>query len=753
MSDPNNINLLKGAAGSGVKAKYASDVFIQGGFLGGVSTRGIDLSANSNNHSSRGRFTNPLTDGCMILVKNVSGPDAHGMYIYDTMRRTGNNCYPLDVHGTQDTSFSNVTIQDNNIYFYEASSDPAGLNKDDSITQYACFKQADKFFKMGTYTGNGNSGDRVFNHGLGCRPGMLWIKKYGGSGGNRDFLCWHASIGETGYFRLDDDGDSTTYFKIQIATENSTSFTINGANDDVNESGGTYAWYAFGDGSDTSYGPNEDKAIIKYGSFNPTAAGVNISTGFEPAWGLFKRKAGYSSAPNPSPFKGRPYFLSEVTSGFGCGDQWDGVVYPHGHRLQGDSTTGSMVRRHYDGFEVGSYGLSYSQTDKTTIYFCISRDEAPAPSGITVSKVFKTSTYSTGTTGRFDTGFQHGFELGIFEYTQNGTHSQDSRMCIFRRGAFSANRWKYNALPTEDMEGFNNDSNINSGGFGGYPFSTDQCVISKYQDYYRYGNRNPSTNNAARATFFSRLAPIMTTLTYIGDGTGNRTIPHNLTVVPDIVWFKSPNDSTSSWFSSGKGTYSTSMQSNWWKYPCWTAAVHNSEDPTGSGTTNDLSAIPDDTNIYVGSSLNQNNTSYYVVLWASYPGILKIGGYSGNGTNTDDSQNIDCGFGSYNKPAWLLIRRFTNPQDYDHGNNWYFFSSAIGYNDAGSSQDRWMVPEGARGTETFYNNTYPQNIINTHTGGFQVIQDNDPAVGPGSYSKRADLNKNGEHYHYIAYSQ
>ena len=762
MSDPNNINLLRGAAGGGDQAKYASDVFMQGTYKGwnGTKTYRTDVTNHyPHGHKNRGRCKKLKTDGCMVMVKNFMGPNERNFYIYDTMsgRGDGDDKYGLPISaGLQDTSHKGVTITDTSLVFKYSSGDPSDVQLDDSYIYWCCFKQADKFFKMGTYTGNGGSGDRTIYHGLGCRPGMVWLKKYGGTGGTRDFLVWNAGAGvESGYFRLDDNGDFNTYYKIKVETDNTSSFKIKRDNTDTNESGGTYVWYAFGDGSDNTYGVNGDKSIIKAGEYNPSSAGVNISLGFEPDWGLFHRKAGYSSAPNPSPFRGDPYFMSQVNGGFGCGDIRDGIMYAGAKRYASDSTTGSMVRRHYDGFQVGSTGISYSQTAKNTLYFCISVDEAPAPKDVAVNHVFHSSIYNTGTSGEVNTVFTYGFELAWFDMVQNGTHSQDNRSHIFRRGAYCSQRVNAGSLNKQQLDDVHNQNQVNGTGMGigGHPLIIDNGLISKAGNTYQYGNRTPSICSQARVTYMSRIPPIMTTLVYMGYGTGDRTIPHNLGAAPEAVAFAIPDWGDKKFFSKGSTVNSSVSDANWYKY--WTdMSSTNQAANMPNGEAGYLSQNPDETNLYIGSSTNASGNAYYVNLWASYSGILKIGGYNGNGSSDGDSQNIDCGFGTKTKPGWLFIRRFTNQQDFDPSNDWYYFSQSVGFNDGGSgTKDRWISPNSARGTTNWggANALYDQNIVNTYAGGFAVVQDTTQSES-GSTSYRANLNKSGESYHYMAYA-
>jgi len=752
MTDPISSNNLKGAAGAGGdNAKYSGDVFTQGAFIGGLGTRNYSAS-NKNITDSRGKFfENLITDGAMLLTKCVYGNQERSWYVWDTARRTGNACYALPFKSTQDTSKTDISMYDGSI---SIANNTTGVNESNNVTFWCGFKCADKFFRITTYTGNGGNGDRHIAHNLGCRPGMVWIKKYGGSGGNRDFLVWNAAAGETGQYRLDDENDWSSYHKIQIATGNSTTVVIRRENTDTNESGGHYIMYAFGDGSDTSYGVNGDKSIIKVGSYNATTNQSGHETlGFEPCIGFFKRQYRVSNAPNPSPFRGDPYIISEVT-GFTAGNTYDGLLFTGSNANKRMRVDNSFLQRTSTGFRVGANGTGHADTSRVYLYMCIARNERPAAKDITTAQVFRSFTYSTATSGLQFLDYQHAYELAWFGYlSENNQHSQDSRMKIFRKCAWGSNNWTAGGNK-QDLSDMNDQNSLSSGlGIGGHPIAQDHAYVDKNSDYYRFGNRNPNTNSQARATLMSRIPPIMDVLMYIGDGTGNRVIPHTLQAAPEVLWFKEIGNSNAYYFHKGKSERS-GFSSKWWKYGDWTHGVNYGQSHTSSGSTSYMYAEPDDTNIYVGSSNNVNNRAYYVNLWASYSGIIKCGGYNGNGTNTGDSQNIDCGFGSTNKPGWLYIKRWTNQQDYDRGNNWYFFSAQRGFNDAGGgSNDRFLVPTAAKGTTDFGEGQHhDQNIVNTYTGGFQVIQDNNPSVS-GSTSHRADLNKSGESYHFIAYNQ
>ena len=71
-------------------------------------------------------------------------------------------------------------------------------------------------------------------------------------------------------------------------------------------------------------------------------------------------------------------------------------------------------------------------------------------------------------------------------------------------------------------------------------------------------------------------------------------------------------------------------------------------------------------NVPAGDIVNQNNNPFLALLFATLPGISKVGSYSGTGNNI----NVDCGF--TNGARFVLIKRTDGTGD------WYLWDSVRG---------------------------------------------------------------------------
>ena len=136
-----------------------------------------------------------------------------------------------------------------------------------------------KGFSVVTYTGTGSAA--TVAHGLGATPKWMIIK-------NRGVATWwtvyHTSLGATKYVRLNSTSAEIDNSNVWNDTEPTSSvFTVATVND-VNASGNTYVAYCWTDISGYS----------KFGSYtgNGSTTGPTVTTGFSPAWVMYKRTSG-----------------------------------------------------------------------------------------------------------------------------------------------------------------------------------------------------------------------------------------------------------------------------------------------------------------------------------------------------------------------------------------------------------------------------------------------------------------------------
>ena len=167
-----------------------------------------------------------------------------------------------------------------------------------------------------------------------------------------------------------------------------------------------------------------------------------------------------------------------------------------------------------------------------------------------------------------------------------------------------------------------------------------------------YASRNVIYQNFARAPGFFDV------VCYTGTGSA-RTVSHNLGVAPEFIIIKSRSNAIDWRTFSNFGTtnYRRGVLNN-----NTSVGLINYADDFG------ISSAPTSSGISVGTNVVSNASGYTYVayLFASCPGVSKVGSYTGNGS----SLNIDCGF--TNGARFVLIKRTDSTGD------WYVWDTARG---------------------------------------------------------------------------
>ena len=170
------------------------------------------------------------------------------------------------------------------------------------------------------------------------------------------------------------------------------------------------------------------------------------------------------------------------------------------------------------------------------------------------------------------------------------------------------------------------------------------------------GNEYLGGTTTTVPTHMWRRAPgYFDVVSYTGTGS-NRTVAHNLGVAPEMMWVKSRN-ATRSWsvFHSALGPTKGGLGLDLSSPASTDSTVWNDTSPTSAVFT-----------VGTYGNVNTLNNTYIAYLFATAPGVSKVGSYTGNG----GTQNIDCGFSS--GARFVLIKRSSNAQD------WYIFDSTRG---------------------------------------------------------------------------
>lgn len=144
-------------------------------------------------------------------------------------------------------------------------------------------------------------------------------------------------------------------------------------------------------------------------------------------------------------------------------------------------------------------------------------------------------------------------------------------------------------------------------------------------------------------------------VSWVGDGTYPRTIPHSLGYEPGLVMIKI-------WSGASE---------NWWCY--WKESPNgyrdyyslNLSDAANTTATAELSA--NSSSLTIDTYYNESPKGYVAYLFANDSPLVKCGTYTGNGSNTTPKV-VNVGF----TPAFILIKNSSST------GNWMMFNTTLG---------------------------------------------------------------------------
>jgi hypothetical protein len=172
-------------------------------------------------------------------------------------------------------------------------------------------------------------------------------------------------------------------------------------------------------------------------------------------------------------------------------------------------------------------------------------------------------------------------------------------------------------------------------------------------------------------------------------GTGSvQTLAHNLNVVPELMITKRRDSPTlGNWY-----TYSASLATS--------IALFLNDDGQGGSSVNFWNNTrPTATQFTIGSNCGQAGSPYVNYLFATCPGVSKVGSYTGTGTTLQ----INCGFTAGSR--FVMIKRTDSTGD------WYVWDSARGIV-AGNDPYFWLNDSAGDVTGTDY--------VDTFSAGFEI---------------------------------
>jgi len=465
------------------------------------------------------------------------------------------------------------------------------------------FRKAEKFFDVVTYTGNGSN--RAIAHNLGSVPGWIIVKRTDTTG---DWRVYHRSLPAYNYtLKLNTADAQSNSTNIWSAAPTSSDFSI-GTSNDVNASGGTYVAYIFAH-DEAVFGENADQSVIKCGSYTGTGANGNVITlGWEPQWVLIKNASGAFNWALYDNMRGMPDDGSGVAPGLvPNSSNAENSLYPPVIPLA-------------TGFRIDGNSSLTNTSPNTFIYIAIRRGPMKTPTDATKvfgiekltgsqsSPAFRTGVLTDmGWARRLSNGSYYGAGVGVFDRLR-GDQGLATGSTAFEYG----------------------DSFVGDNMIGFYSSAISEDIGYSFR-------RAPG--------FFDVVA-------YTGTGVA-RTVSHNLGVAPELmivkgrkavsVWAVYAGDPTQKLFLNFANA--TAADSTFW----------NNTSPTSSSFT-------------VGASTPTNSSTgtFIAYLFASAPGVSKVGSYTG----TANTLNIDCGFTA--GARFVLIKRTNSTGD------WYVWDTARG---------------------------------------------------------------------------
>ena len=578
------------------------------------------------------------TKGGLVWMKGrtatgLSG-DNHGLF--DTARG-GTQWLRSNGTNAQTTVSYGVTFGATGFTALDAAGDGWNANLAPFVSW--TFRKQPKFFDVVTYTGNGTA--QNIAHSLGSVPGCIIVKS---TSTVNDWRVYHRSLATVdSALRLNSTaaaGSSSTFWNSTAPT--STQFTV-GSDGSVNANGATYVAYLFAHDAG-GFGLTGTDNVISCGSFTTDAGGAySVSLGYEPQWVMIKRT---DSTQN--------WLMFDNMRGLGVAGN-SRSLFPN--LSDAESGTNNFCAINATGF-TGVVNASASY-----IYIAIRRGPMKTPTSGT--SVFSPVNYGgNGTSGRQITSpsFPTDLMIGMVQ-------NQVQRKFFWDRLRGASVAVDSTTTDAEYSTGTALSLTTTQNGF---------VVTDNGASYTNWSGYNYDSLCFRRAPgFFDEVC-------YTGTGSAT-TFNHNLGVVPELMIIK---DRT---VGEDWTIYSQTLATN--QALKFTTAAReqlanywNTTRPTSS-----VFSVGD----YAG--VNSSGDKYVAYLFASCPGVSKVGSYTGTGA----TQTISCGFAA----RFVMIKRT------DSTGSWWVWDTARGM--VAGTDPRLALNSTAAESNA--------NWVYTDASGFQIV--------------------------------
>jgi hypothetical protein len=599
------------AMGGGALPAYIEEIFQTWLYTGTGSTQtisnGIDLA----------------NEGGLVWLKTRA---SNNHLLFDTVRGAQRPIYSNSSTGQQfDSRYASDIFQSNGFKVGTGADNDPGNNYVSWV-----FRKKPKFLDVVTWTGNG--GVQTINHSLGSVPGCIFIKATTSSPGSRDWAVWHRSIPTDGLL-LNSTNSASAIGEVFARSVTSTSFDVDRADTSrTNENGVTFVAYVFAHDAG-GFGLTGTDNVISCGSYtgNGSSTTQQIDLGYEPQW-LLIRSSTLSMG----------WYMVDNMRGFSSNRSGNLELRANATAAEGVDFTpdGCPITLNATGFNAAPGSNYFNSNGNTYIYIAIRRGPMRTPTtGTSVyNAITRTGTGSAATV----TGL--GFSADL--------------MLTKERSSQGFNTPTFDRLRGVTRELYTTLTNAES--------NTTNALLSFNMDGFSLGTANSVNFNTSTYVYwnFRRAPGFFDVVCYSGTDSPFTFYNHNLGVQPELIFVKRRN-STGNWavaVKTGSSSWLTSDATGGFVVNSTAASISTSvPDFSFTSTTARFGLVG---NGFESTELSSGN--YVAYLFASCPGVSKVGSYTGNGS----SQTINCGFTG--GARFVLIKRT------DSTGAWYVWDTARG---------------------------------------------------------------------------
>ena len=590
------------------------------------------------------------TKGGLVWIKERNNADNH--YLQDSTSSFNNT---LNSNNTTAAAASYVVSPLSNGYI-----DQGYWSSAKTLVSWT-FRKQPKFFDVVTWTGNATAG-RAIPHSLGSVPGCIIVKNL--TTGGIDWIVYHISLGESQAVFLNTTNAPQGYGAWNYTAPTSTNFTVSGSGE-VNGTSQNYVAYVFANDAG-GFGLSGTDNVISCGSFTCDGSGnATVNLGYEPQWVMVKKVN--TTGPwymydnmRGTPLVGGTKFLTANTNNAETGS----------FNVLNFTATGFVPKANYNGHTA----------DSTHIYIAIRRGPMKVPTLGT--SVFAPAAVTPSSGSAFTVGFP--FDATLFgqrDGADSGNWTFEDRLRGFAANSSSSvQQIKTSSTAAEFTQAS-----------GSLAYYSPNNTGATYGPYY--------SGVSTVFEFFRRAPSFFDVVCYTGNDAFPKAINHNLGGVPDLLIVKT-RSATGDWSVSSPLT----------DQPYIDELLLNSSAAVGMGVGN----IQGATSTTFTTYLNTSGVTYAAYLFATCPGVSKVGRYTGTGA----AQTINCGFTG--GARFVLIKRINGT------GGWYVWDSARGII-AGDDPYLLLNSTAAEVTNTDY--------IDTANSGFEISSTAPAAINAsgGSY--------------------